>query len=698
MNHAQPEPEKFQTENKTRRFGWLPDFSEDELTSLFSSERQLEKSFERLIDPNRTQHHLGFQQLGRYLVEHEQVSPRMKKLISSTFYRFPDAEAAQNLIDELERRFKYLEHQEPCTVLDLKTTFVANQALVDLYFFPANNPNQFKRREFVLKTIQEYAPVNADDLSTSQPLTAISEEEIATLQWSHLIASAWNSPKRVSRILQPLVEVTSGKLDAEALKQYRDEAIFQILDLDPTAYPDLEQPIRDSIKTCNEANLQKWVRRLAASQDSRMLTSFGGALLKRINVTPEGPRLQDSVAAIKKYEVEFRTQQQQPMLMRNHQLQEIVSRITSREIDQVTSTLPSRIAEVSHAINAQLQFTFTIGESDRLDDNAFRDLDRILAEHPPQLRDLVNVSGSPASMKSTFEKATASDRRKKQSSINTLTSFDDPELLRQRGLALNQLARVAHRFQEIPYDEADVLARYFLSELPLKERLEVEKAIPSLSHWPNLILAIADRIKNDSTTPERAIPLAQRLLEQDIDDLPTDENWPKMLRLKLISTLLARLGSEMEIEVSNEDADWKRLRIYLDELKHERTQLTSDSSARNTSNDLDATVRLILQLEPSEIERRRIQQTFDFAKNGSNKMAVSVLTNRLLAQTISRQLLSTTSSDQAQRLIQEFRTNQSTATPTGLQLYRSERLVLTLLDLKRKQLVDSMIAGAADGT
>ncbi|MFT7632780.1 MAG: hypothetical protein ACI87E_003834 [Mariniblastus sp.] len=608
-----------------------------------------------------------------------------QELISLLYYHDPNQESAAEAVNELVHQLT-LDRASLFSVAELREAYRANLVLASILFSPQGSAtDEEQRRAYIAESIDREIGVGLNDNPSERAYRAQSESAIATEQWNRLMQSAWSSPTQASVVLQPLLELTQGKLDQEILLEYRDDAIASILRTDTARWRVLESEIQASISSCNEARLSEWTSIFQSSTDEGFRRLIGKVLVSRLEITAKSSRVQDIAVAIDSFVLRKRNQTLMPAISRNQAIDAYVQETINSIPPGLAQAAPDQIARLALAVNVQWAFCATLENATHIDESSFAVFDRLFSTPTPQLKEEILLPidrRNPNSAKRSS--ATASDLRRFEAGIERLSNSSE-NTASQRLLALKQLQQVAHRFDSISYDNARQMALYLTAQHKRDDLLEIEKIVDSFSHWPNVLVAIADVVQASDVEADQVLTIVRWLANRDFE-FKSDVAWKPWLQRQIMVSVAERLDTQINLDPDNRHSDWRRLRIYLLDTYQERLAISQKQSFVEGSYDL-----------PHEFVAKIIETTnqrttlADGSPNPRNKTTAKAL-----------ELIKTSSSNSLDKtaicneLLADLLTNElAKARPRkhllgGDRLQASELELLRALNQRRKSLVQEL--------
>jgi len=688
------------TETSVVGNSWFTPSTLDQVKALSKSNAQLKSCFEGIQSVDALKRRQAYRQLVRGSCEFDSPDqPQINAVIGQLFFQEPENDSAWEITESIRTLLSPTPAGKTILRRKLESDYRANRLLGELFLSQPKTEtvleSDLASRILALEEcIRSEVGIPIDkDLSLEQYL-AVSEEAIATDQWNRLIQSSWSSPGSAALVVESLYRLTQSKLGLETLEAYRDELLLSIMDTDESHWRELREPISQSLETCDEIRLAAWISVYSSAVDESLQDTLGPLLLKRIDIQPKSQRRKDVVAAIEEYGRQYRYRVLRPVINRN----ELINKHYVNMMDQDNSApiLPDRIAQMALAVNVELAFCAAIENVTHIDDSSFLEFDRLIAEPEPRLRELISLPIDRRGSKPTGPaSATASDERRKSASLQRLSDLG-PDSSGRRILALRQLERVAHRFERISYSDAKVLADYFLADLGVEELLENESRIESFSHWPNLALAIADKLPEKDIQIDRALTLTRLLLGREFKP-NRNSDWKKDLGLDVLTAVAYDIENQIDLDPNNIKSNWIRLELYLNDNYRQRQAIVLNQGVAGNAYDtpFQATIDLVdrlARLSPRQSSNRSLEQATSLVRQSPlNEIEKAVFANQLLIQLLATDLADSEKSTDVPTILSALQDSFRKTDLPGGQLYATERTLFELMDLKRKSLVDQLL-------
>ena len=659
----------------------------------------LNLAVEKIGHSEPSQRQSGFEKLSEIVCsDPQQDDSQLSELITRLYYEEQSDDAASGVLSAIRHRLQTQSPTSGVSVNNLKNNYRANRLLGQICFSDIaggfESTSRHENAKAVIKDLIRIPVLN--ELSLDNYLSR-SEAAIAVDQWNLLNQTIWSPTSTDAAVLYSrILSLTKSKLDAETLNSYRDESLISLIEVDSSDWNHLRNPIRETLSRCEDVKLNRWISAFVKSNDTAMQDFLAPLLLERIDVKPKSVVRKDVYDAISKYEMAVRGRLIVPVTTRDASLGKQVREFLDEQAKSKNQITPDRIANTAIRVNLQMAFCAALEDVSHIDESSFVPFDRLneTASGPLRLREVISLPIDRSSEQKSGNSATASDRARMNASISRLSS-SSREASGSRKLALNQLAKVAPRFERLTYAQSEILAQYLLSNLGTEELLNAQLRIESFSHWPNLALAIADKLPNSGVQLDQALTVSRLLLGQELETKPTDKDWKLTLQAKLHDAIADQVSSQVDLDPDNMKSNWNRLQIYLSEIYGDRLMIASKTDSLNQSfSSLDQSLLELtrtLALQQNSVPDSQLKRSQSIVtQSSSNEIARTVLASQFLIQVVSSEFDSTEFAARAQDLVSGFQTNMSNSSFVGEQLYHTEIALLRLFSLKRELLVQQL--------
>lgn len=671
-----------------------PESTIQKLQSLAASDQPLANLVSKITDNNVTQRLLGYQQLARTICLTDRFDrTEIPNLVQTLYYEEQSDQAAQAILGAITECVERKNLNQNVSVASLKSAYRANNLLGQLSFGnkfadQKQNPRQLAAK----RIIAEYVQV---PISPEQPIVDYlnrSETAIATDQWTGLIQSTWSAPAKSSMLYQSVFDITKDLISAESHANLSNQALISIVKADDTQWRNIRKPVNEALESCDEARLGQWISIYLDSSDPTFQTFAGPLISRRIDVQGRTQSRKDIFEAIAKYDLAIRNTKLTPVTSRNDSLESLVDGLLQRH-EPSSNNDPNKIAEVALGVNKLYAFCQSLETVPNIDETSFSLYDRISELDKPILRNIISLPIDRSDKEAGPKLPTSSDISRKNSSLDRISNLA-AENSGLRKLAIDQLARVSARFDRLTYEESEILASYLLSDFSTEEFLHVQQRIEAFAKWPNLSLAIADKLPQSESSTDRAFTIARLLLGAELESTGGG-NWKTDLQSQIYRLVSSEVAKQVSLDPDNSKSDWNRLEIYLANTYRDRLSIAKQStnldSLQLPSQTALALVNYLSDSGAVANSREFAQANTIVNKSSSNEIARIVLANQFLTRSLYKTFEKGEQSRRANNLINQYESQNSEGVQIGERLYESELLLLRLLDLKRKSLVNQLL-------
>ncbi len=634
----------------------------------------------------------GFVQIAEFVCEiSEGQGEDVVELLVEAYCREPDdrvgSEAMEQLLDRLSPTENRLPNRD-----EFEVGFRVQKMLNQFWFLTREqsetNERFTERNKLVGEAIFDHFGVPPDDLSPDE-LDRQTESLLAQDQWDHIVRNSWTSAAQASVLIKPLYDLTLGKMDRALANQLRARAIEEILRVDEGHWKELRESIEHAIKVSDDIKVVNWIE-IYESSSSREFGDFLGRLLVAKSEVPvESNQRSDVATALANVRMRYLTRRLQPLVSRNDLASDFSNKSMGKAGVQEFEMTPQSVARLAFAANAALALANAMDNRDR----EFDQFDYWIADGLPDLKQLFPAGDKYDSVRARSTTASDSENRLKREAIQQLANYRSlSPTLRQS--AIDQLARVARRFEQISYPEAVSLSDYLLSEMPLAEWLNIEKNISAFVHWPNLGLALADRLPNSTVTLDQAMTLLNLIFKVEFSSTNTSQ-WREEIQSEIYRLVSVKLDSGVQTK-SSRALSWARLNSYLltaYKFRHRQLQTAAGSQTRpssaKTSDWAIANAELVVEAS-SLAGSDHIRQGITLIDQSSFvDMETTILANQSLARAIAQQLagLFPARKWEIDEILLEYQQLANSFNTNGQRLYLTELMLLQLWDIRRSELL-----------
>lgn len=141
-----------------------------------------------------------------------------------------------------------------------------------------------------------------------------------------------------------------------------------------------------------------------------------------------------------------------------------------------------------------------------------------------------------------------------------------------RTAALEEIVRIAPRFDDLSLADAEILAAYCLAEHGLEEWLAAEKNLSTFRFWPRFLLALADQIEASATGLDQAVTLVQLTAQRQFS-VSGEARWRSECRQSLREAARKLLETKTRSTGNRDALAWNETRIACQRIWAIRDQL-----------------------------------------------------------------------------------------------------------------------------
>ncbi|MEE2825456.1 MAG: hypothetical protein VYE64_02385 [Planctomycetota bacterium] len=512
---------------------------------------------------------------------------------------------------------------------------------------------------------------------------ALAHQQISVDLWQRVIGQGEAGVKLDRSLVLQLKQQTSSVLAPEVLYQLELGLVQSLLERDETEWEIVQELIGSLVKGANTSQLAGWIDRLLAVKDRRFREFLATQLAARTGIELTTGSLDQIVERLSEYRFQRSRPAVEVWLEKNRQCESVVKRLEPWAVPQSAKEAQA-IVDAVYATNVSLALMI---ELERRQDFGY--LRELLSAGSPSLAQVFSPEGQPVNAPSNRLLAPSSaERRMKKEAIERLVTAA-PDRVAVRISALESLAKLAKKFDDISYRDGQALIAYLLVDQELQESLAVERLIPQFSHWPTLHLALADVARQSPSVADRAGALYRLLQgESSIPVRPNDNERQDDVATLAVQLALEILESRGATSITQSDLAWERLQKIHKTMLMTRARILdhwADLSVWGGQDYQTALKRLVdQQLAP---ERR---QWFDNAlqiEGGTQPMARWIRMNQVLIELLRRQLDKASDSVVAQRdqVLHQYRKRMKQDIPLGRRLLLTEQALLQLASLALRQ-------------
>ncbi len=516
--------------------------------------------------------------------------------------------------------------------------------------------------------------------SSSSEFFREARRRLASDLWDQVTARISRSGEQSADVIPFLKDRTERVLGPEKLGTLELRAVLAVLNHDQGQWEMIRDSIASVIQVSSLDQTVEWIDRLPSIRDSELFDYLAVELMRRCEIQSASLERTDVRNSLVQYRNAFRQKQYAVVIDYDHRC-DVVARQIVAAVDANRDASPRVIAETVYAVNLSLAF---IAELDQQPE--FSLLNELLLKGLPQLNEIQSVREGARSGEVMQGLASPAENRMRERLIERLTTADG-ERLAARTTALESLGKLAGKFPDLPYPDALRLADYLLEGKDLQETLVVERILPQLSIWPNLHLALADRVRQSRGNSDDVMELYQ-LLTRGQEAIVTEPQWREVVSIRLVEFALSVLQSRDYLGTDKTGLDWQRLQIYYDRAMTTRTKLVNQMltpKAWDYCQYSEAVTRWSRQRV--NLEKQLWFDNASVMATDASGMVERVVTNQLLIELLGLEIedVGSAMTDQRDSIFEVYRQRMREDISLGDRLLLTEYCLLQMVSLVRQQ-------------
>ena len=621
--------------------------------------------------------------------------PELFELIARLLVDEPNDDVFRHVIDSNLKRLSPSPRTVPSLIAEVETSLAAGRLILKISEWVGIEPTSRTRAAVVDQTLTGHLGSGIESLEPQRRGRYVATQ-IATDYWNQLIQTSWASPSRAANLLTPLLPLTRDLFPPAEFNQFRSRALLSILQTDSSQWRQLRAAIADAVEAADDVKLQQWISIFENCRDLEFRDFLGPALLGRNGDRTEALTRQEIRERLVKLQTDFRYRRHQSLLDRHQETKGEVQRALGELNIDGNLNRPNFVATLMRLSNQSLSLSIQVQRAPAYE---FESFDRIVADRFESLAEMISLANDRQDQLLTgTTQPSVSELENKSKLIDRLLNAEATPSSRQS--ALDRLAELAHRFEDLDYIEADMLARYLLSDVRLGEWLNIEKNLASFRHWPNLGLAIADEIPRTRTSQEQLQSLLGILYQREFK-LERQLNWRTQLAGQIVREVSHSLTARLRQQPPADYLDWQRLELYAGRAYAFRCSLLQQLSTgpaelpRSQSNDpVEWSRRCLVAMErrndpgrqaSAVVESRIVASMSDIEQIlFSNQFLLLGLLNRIESQFPA-------AANDANQILESYVALANVRTQNGARLLLLERAWLQLCELYRDKLIEELL-------
>lgn len=612
-----------------------------------------------------------------------------QRILCQYYYYCPEDSIVDQILFRLQQDLVLPVSRVPAKAERLEAVYAANRILANLKYFADDDASDDWKTRNGLVTEAIVAEFGEGSLGTNlREYLSNSNQVIAINQWNHLVQTSWSSPNRTSLLIARLWEMTQDELKSKDLNRLHRRTVLSVLESDPSLWKGLKLEITRAIGNSEPNSLNTWINHFLSLNNDDYQEWLGAQLVEKCQVTPASRSRRDIRQALNDVKFENNRIRFRELIQRNEQIRPRNRQLINAY--RVTKNSPQKILEMAYTVNMNMllapadQSSFSFQEFDELYQRGSPDLDRLA-------RDELNLLSNERR-----QAATDSDKRTLEESLKRIsTGGNDKVSMRQS--AIERLAKLVDRFQDITYQDAVLLARYYLSLRGDRESLNAERFLKEFVRWPSFGLAISDLIAESNVNLDQAITIVQFFAEGDYQ-LEDPTRWKEEVQ-NIVFDSVVKKTEELSQQTTVSSLEWGLLRSQFLELYQQRLTLLGDSARSNEEKQSVSrmTIRIINRLREKELvdSEYPVERAVEVLKTQSrSELEELVALNHVVIKLLAAQVQTRwpDAAAEAAIIVAEFEQTGKVSHNLAHRLLDTEFALLKLWSLEREAIASRLIS------
>ena len=153
---------------------------------------------------------------------------------------------------------------------------------------------------------------------------------IATWQWNRLIRMSWSAPGRSSVLVEPMMNVTEGRLERETFELLLNRAVRTIIQADAERWVEMKDGLQRAMESSDEIRTVEWIEvYFDEYTESSPFREFAAPMLLKL-VDDKGAASVDPSVRLRNFQSNYRNRLLRPALQRHAKIDATVNRLRQR--------------------------------------------------------------------------------------------------------------------------------------------------------------------------------------------------------------------------------------------------------------------------------------------------------------------------------------------------------------------------------
>lgn len=494
------------------------------------------------------------------------------RLLFARLFQDETMEACRRMADMIQRTATLPSDQLPANPRAFTRGWQAFELLQKCYELTGDSPKQ----KLLEATSLKLTGSNSTTATSGLP----SKQSFSDQQWRYLKTASLKNPTLAASLIEALSDLTREHLKTGNELEFSTST--NLLPIAPSTWKQMPRTLNRLVDLADEDQLRFLFLIQEQIGDDEFQSWLGMRMARKLELPTQGMTSSKITQAIaKRLNLPFDGRQ-----IKSERMGQL-GRVRGLE-DFLNSDLqadPLTIAEATHYATIALLMTES---ENRSDPNLLAKANALIEKGVPSLKPGdANTTANLPIYRTIERRALPSDIRSQEAALRKLenaTGNSDPI----NATAFERLARSAARFRDISWSDALIVASFVLEAKGDSERVEIEKNLGKLGHWPNLALALASQIQASDGELDQAMTCVSLLL--DFQPTISNRDWRQELSEQILQRVA--LGLKYTAEIGDKDSryEWNALRGVL--VEHYRLRCALFGFPNRTVNSVLSPVEL----------------------------------------------------------------------------------------------------------
>ncbi|MEC9092677.1 MAG: hypothetical protein VX438_08235, partial [Planctomycetota bacterium] len=447
-------------------------------------------------------------------------------------------------------------------------------------------------------------------------------------------------PDLAPEIFAKLEALTKNRIQENKLQELRYLFLNTFLGFDIKQWPKCAKLIEKSILDSNLSHVSFFIDLMETTPSESLQAYLKNALFKQAGLATRTETVTQSATRLRDYFEISVPKKVSPEMPRRAQVDPLIIQYTDKWLDRPTQLdnreLAELLAESCYLATLMWLLNSETGEP----------FEKLIAAGFPSIDDpnyLTRITGSSSKEtemggETDFEDQPggASQRFARERIQTALKQLNQFKILTstRRITAINLVQKTAPSISRLSGFEANILAEYLLSRKNSQENENVLAAIPSFRHWPRLVIAVSDQLRQKPFPHKTSLDVSSLLLNEDLKF--SGPGWPTQLSQHLFVTGMHQLEIKQSGMPEKQQVDpVVNLKVILSFLYRLRAQSLQLDTSLIAHGNLESIMDLCLkhyQGQLTALEKNSILEEMERNRTVQEALGTDPLTRLQLKQ------------------------------------------------------------------